>query len=276
MPKKTNTKSEESVNVETVNVETTDKKVKKSRSLEKNVQEPITTTTNATETPVEDKKDRKIKSSKKSEKKEEPVIEVVQPVEEKKARKSKKASTDVVVQEVVQEVVVETSESTEPEGRRKRRQVTRDSVDSDFSSLEEQLVSIINDLNDKKAINVRLVKKLHKSLTTLHSDCLKVCKVKNATKRASNPESGFMKPVKISNELSNFTGWNPEQLRSRVEVTKYICDYIRQKELQNPSDRRQFQPDEKLSKLLGQDEKKGGTVTYPGLQQRLQTHFTKV
>jgi hypothetical protein len=72
-----------------------------------------------------------------------------------------------------------------------------------------------------------------------------------------------------------------EQMRSRVEVTKFICDYIKSNNLQNPQDRRQIVPDSKLCKLLdfkpvkdGKD-KDGKALTYYYLQQKIQPHFVQ-
>ena len=81
----------------------------------------------------------------------------------------------------------------------------------------------------------------------------------------------FMKPVKISREMQKFTGMRDDQLVSRVDVTKAICQYVKTNNLQNQSDRRQFTPDEKLGKLLGTSE----PLTYYNLQKHIQPHFIK-
>ena len=86
-----------------------------------------------------------------------------------------------------------------------------------------------------------------------------------------------MKPVNISNEMSSFTGWEKDELKSRVDVTKYICGYIRDNDLQNPDDRRQIVPDKKLTNLLKLN-KKGlaeEPLTYYSLQKKIQPHFIK-
>ena len=76
--------------------------------------------------------------------------------------------------------------------------------------------------------------------------------------------------------MAKFTGWNQEELRSRVEVTKHICKYIKDHELQNPEDRRQIQveKDAKLQKLLGYEPGKDSEpVTYYRLQSFMKSHF---
>jgi chromatin remodeling complex protein RSC6 len=94
--------------------------------------------------------------------------------------------------------------------------------------------------------------------------------------RKNNTNSGFLKPVKISKEMAKFTGWEANELRSRVDVTKMICDYIKKNNLQNPSDRRQIMADTKLSKLLNYDSKKDTEpLTYYRIQSFMKPHFVK-
>ena len=268
-----NTKSSKSENVEVTepvveNTETEVKKSKSEKSRKREKEEKTVTEAPSTPTPAP-----------------EPVTE--QPA--KKQRKSKAKSQETPEgrpegasegrpEGASEEKSVEKQEESVEEGdtKRKRRQVSRESLDADFTAVLETLNNLVTEVADKKPVSLRSLKRLQKSVSTLHQDSLKVCKLKQHNKRSENTESGFMKPVKISKDLCKFTGWNPEELRSRVEVTKYICDYIRQKNLQNPADRRQFTPDPQLSKLLGHDSSKDGNLTYPGLQQKLQTHFTRV
>jgi hypothetical protein len=70
---------------------------------------------------------------------------------------------------------------------------------------------------------------------------------------------------------------NPDDLKSRVDVTKFLCNYIRENNLQNPTDKRQIVPDAKLSKLIKYDSKKESEpLRYYSLQKFLKPHFMKV
>jgi chromatin remodeling complex protein RSC6 len=84
-----------------------------------------------------------------------------------------------------------------------------------------------------------------------------------------------MKPVKISKELAKFTGWAADQPKSRIEVTKFLCKYVKDNNLQNPSDKRQIVPDAKLAKLLGVAPE-DAPLTYPGMQKKIQPHFANL
>lgn len=131
--------------------------------------------------------------------------------------------------------------------------------------------------NSSKTTNVKFLRLVNKHIKSLQTQCVRVMKQKNTNVRQNN-NSGFQKPVKISTELSKFTGWSENELRSRVDVTKYICDYIATNNLQNPEDKRQILPDSKLQKLLGfNPEKTDKPLYYYGIQTYLknQNHFPK-
>tara|TARA_B100000945_G_C19854816_1_gene355636 strand:- start:268 stop:465 length:198 start_codon:yes stop_codon:yes gene_type:complete len=58
---------------------------------------------------------------------------------------------------------------------------------------------------------------------------------------------------------------------ARTEVTRYIIEYIKKKELQNKEDRRKITPDMKIKKLLDITEKE--ELTYFNLQKYMNKHF---
>jgi upstream activation factor subunit UAF30 len=197
----------------------------------------------------------------------------------KAVKTSKKASAVAAVAEVVEEVAEATPETV----IKKRRVVSRESVFADFDSLQQNVEAEIEKTRanaDKggKVLGVRYLRSLNKAIKQLKKDTIRAMKQKKKNpNRAKNTSSGFMKPVKISNEMSAFTGWEKDELKSRVDVTKYICGYIRDNDLQLPTDRRQIVPDKKLTNLLKLD-KKGlaeEPLTYYSLQKKIQPHFIK-
>jgi len=72
--------------------------------------------------------------------------------------------------------------------------------------------------------------------------------------QSKNQNSGLLKPVAISKEIAKFAGWNPDELHSRVDVTKSICDYIKINGLQKTSNKKNILPDDVLKTLLNWDE----------------------
>ena len=66
---------------------------------------------------------------------------------------------------------------------------------------------------------------------------------------AAKPKaSKFMQPMKESDDLAAVVGKGP---MPRTEVTKKIWVYIKSKKLQDPKNKRNINPDEKLSKVIG-------------------------
>lgn len=70
---------------------------------------------------------------------------------------------------------------------------------------------------------------------------------KAKAKRAPAPNNPFNKEMQLSNELQDVVG--VEKL-SRPQVVKQLWAYIKDRNLQNPSDKRQIICDEKLQKLF--------------------------
>jgi chromatin remodeling complex protein RSC6 len=130
---------------------------------------------------------------------------------------------------------------------------------------------------DTKNKGVKFLRTLNKRLKVLKNQSSRIIKDKRVyAKKGTNNNSGFLKPVKISTEMAKFTGWDKDELKSRVDVTKFLCDYIRNNNLQNPKDKRQILADGKLQKLLKYDPKKETEpLTYFKLQSSLKGHFIK-
>ena len=181
----------------------------------------------------------------------------------------------VVEPEVVDEVV---DESTEDLGD-KRKVITKESVIQSFEYLIKSIESEMDSLREGDAKNkgIKFLRTLNKRLKILKNQSSRIIKQKRtSTKKNTNNNSGFLKPVKISTEMAKFTGWDKDELKSRVDVTKYLCQYIRDNNLQNPKDKRQILTDSKLQKLLRFDPKKETEpLTYFRLQTQLKSHFLK-
>ena len=62
---------------------------------------------------------------------------------------------------------------------------------------------------------------------------------------------------------------------ARTEVTKYIIQYVKDNELQNPNNARLIKPNNELKSLLNINEK-DGNLTYFNIQRFMNQHFVKV
>lgn len=157
------------------------------------------------------------------------------------------------------------------------KNITPESVLDLFNDLIGNIDEEIKRIKESP-VKIKGCKFLHfikRRVITLRTQHRRILKQKRKT-QCANRNYGFQKPVPISKELADFTGWPKDELRSRVDVTKYICDYIYENNLQNPQDRRQIIPDDKLQKLLGfNPEKSKEPLKYYTIQTCLknQGHF---
>ena len=211
---------------------------------------------------------------------ESPVAVVQQPVQ---ATAPVHVPTPVPVQDSTQVSSVPVSDSTvttELDGKKPstRRVHTNETIEKEFNeivlTIEEEIKKIRE--SNSKFKGVKFLRTLNKRVKVLKKHALRVSKTKT-TNRSNNTNSGFLKPVQISKDLAKFTGWDQTQLRSRVDVTKYICNYIKEKGLQDPSDKRNIRVDEdqnlkKLLKFDSRGDKK--PLTYYRLQTYLKNHFS--
>lgn len=214
----------------------------------------------------------------------------------KKEKKPQKKKQEQVVENVIEDVVEETVEETVEEHTseedaiadessskkeiKKRTPPTKESIIAEFDQIISLVESEIDSIreNKNKTKGIKFLRTLNKKLKSLKTQTTRLKQRSSNPKKDSsvNTNSGFLKPVKISNEMAKFTGWDVNELKSRVDVTKYLCNYIRENNLQNPSDKRQIIADAKLAKLIKFDPKKESEpLTYYRLQTYLKNHFIK-
>lgn len=201
-----------------------------------------------------------------------------QSLEKKTSKKQKQVEQ---VSDVVEDVEVEVEVDTEQESKtRVRKVVDKESIMNSFDeliqSVENEIESLRENGNAKngRVNGVKFLRTANKKLKTLRSQSNRLMKTrKKTTDRSNGQNSGFLKEVPISKELYEFTGWQPDTLASRVQVTKFICNYIKENNLQNPSDRREINPDKKLAKLLDIKTNSKTPLKYYSIQTHLKPHF---
>jgi len=197
---------------------------------------------------------------------------------EKPVKKGVEPPPLTVVEEVKEEVkeAPETVSDVENvEVKTGKRKPTKESVLKNFDDLLQLLNDEIaaNRSSNTRVKGVKFLRSLNKKLMVLRAHTARVMKKKQSTNRV-NKNSGFLKPVQVSSEILKFTGWNDNELKSRVDVTKFICNYIKEKNLQDPADRRNILVDKPLGKLLGYNPAtETEKLTYYRLQTYLKKHF---
>ncbi len=96
---------------------------------------------------------------------------------------------------------------------------------------------------------------------------------KKKKRTGSRAPSGFVKPTLISDELAGFLEKPSGSEMARTEVTRDINKYIRTNGLQDKTNGRKINPDQKLCALL--KIKSGEELTYFNLQRYMSCHFSK-
>jgi chromatin remodeling complex protein RSC6 len=177
---------------------------------------------------------------------------------------------DIVPVEV--EIVVDTpadvSDKT-PE-KKKRRLVTKDGLVANIEEFQKELLTILDEKKHRKQI---------KAFKQLVADVYRLLKIRSGNKKQKDStNSGFMRPVRASVELEKFLvsmGETLDKPLTRAHLTTLICKYIKEKNLQNPEDRRIIFPDEPLRELF-QLKENDEPLTYYNIQKRMQPHVSRI
>jgi chromatin remodeling complex protein RSC6 len=118
-----------------------------------------------------------------------------------------------------------------------------------------------------------------KDVIRIQSDMRRILKVRNPDKKVKdNTNSGFMKPIRVSEELRRFLeadGGMTETI-TRAYLTTRLCNYIKKNNLQNPDDKRIIFPDENLVRLFSIQENEQEPLTYYNIQKRIQRHIFRL
>lgn len=141
----------------------------------------------------------------------------------------------------------------------------------------QELSDVTNGItkNKETASLLKSLKLFGTRMRTVKKNLTTICKKKKKSRGSGgNANSGFLRPVGISDEMRKFAGWPKGEVHSRVDVTKNICEYIASNGLQNPEDKRQIIPDTKLKKLLGIKGVIKDPIYYYNIQTYIKRHFS--
>ena len=143
------------------------------------------------------------------------------------------------------------------------------SIQANVDALRSRIVSSKSEfksLNDasKHLDNIRkfiVAKKIKESKSSVNGD-----------DRKKNMNSGFLKKKQLTQETIDFFALDNEP-RSRVDMTRLICSYVRDKQLQDPNNRKQIILDEPLKTLLRYEG--SPAIPYFDIQKHFNIFFVK-
>jgi len=174
----------------------------------------------------------------------------------------------------VEPIPVEPVGEEEKTSKRTRRVVNKDTLRHDWEFL---FTEYADELQVKKRTGQKL--SLDKFIHKLQNDTYKLLKIRpegdEKKPRSENAQSGFMKPVNITPELASFINVDVEVPITRVLITKKICEYIKEKDLQNPKDRREIVPDPSMKRIFKLEDNSPEPLTYYSMQKKIQCHILK-
>jgi len=147
-----------------------------------------------------------------------------------------------------------------------------------FAKFDKSIKMLTEQLLQQKAQTdamLKYLKYIEKTATRLFEKEKKKFEKNAAKSTEPKRKKGFTQPVKISEVLSKFMNMPTETLVSRTDVTKYVMQYIKEKGLENPDNRRQIWPDDALWELLGESARNEAYITHFNLQKYMSVHFLK-
>jgi chromatin remodeling complex protein RSC6 len=189
----------------------------------------------------------------------EPKVEVTPPsTTEVSVKKSRAKAAPVVVAKVDETSVPSTS--------------SEEVVSEDKTADVENVVQLLADKIGSLALLIKDIQSSLKPVLKEHDKLRKIVeRIQKKRDNARKSPSGFAKPNKISDELCDFINVPHGTEKSRTDITRYINAYVKEHNLNKPTNRRIILPDDKLKNILkiNNDEE----VTFFILQRLISHHF---
>ena len=203
-----------------------------------------------------------------------PAIEVAP---SKKSSSKKSAKTEVAPVVVAPVVEVALSAPVAESKVDETKSLSSDAILTAFDAKIQQVSSILNSLkNDSKALRKEILsnKKAFEKLEKKSAKKKRAAPVDGEEAKPRN--SGFMRPVKISDELASFLGKATGTVMGRQDANDEIRQYVSLHNLKETEKGkgRNINPDSKLSSLLKLPA--GEQLTYFNLQKYMKPHFIRI
>jgi chromatin remodeling complex protein RSC6 len=147
------------------------------------------------------------------------------------------------------------------------------SIPHNLEKMVTSLAELNTQMSEMRDTFSLLEKKTKKLNHVIEMVIKKEQKTTSKSKRDRKP-CGFAVSAKVTPEMCEFMGREDGTLISRIEITKYLNLYIKEKGLENRENKQIIIPDEKLWKILG-EEAREEKITHFTIQKYLNKHFVK-
>ena len=145
-------------------------------------------------------------------------------------------------------------------------------VSDDKTAEHENVVQLLADKIVSLALLIKDIQSSIKPVLKEHDKLRKIVeRIQKKRDNARKSPSGFAKPNKISDELCDFIGVPHGTEKSRTDITRYINAYVKEHNLNKPTNRRIILPDDKLKNILKINNEE--EVTFFILQRLISHHF---
>ena len=143
-----------------------------------------------------------------------------------------------------------------------------DSFQVKFDALTSDLAQIATIIKNLQASTKFMLKEYNKAQKSGNKRGRK-----NGASGVKRTPSGFAKPTLLSDALCDFLGIPHGSERARMDVTRLLNAYIKEHNLQDPTDKRKILPDAKINGIMNL--KPGDNLSYFNMQTFIKHHFIK-
>ena len=85
--------------------------------------------------------------------------------------------------------------------------------------------------------------------------------------------NGFGKSALVTREMATLAGWEIKEPKSRIDITKALCAYVKTNQLNDPVNKSRIVPDRALATVLQYNRDNDGDLTFTSLQRILKRVF---
>ena len=149
-----------------------------------------------------------------------------------------------------------------------------DDINDNLPSNVHKLIKKFDSIREKISLQKKNIDEINQELKIFEKSLNKLLQklMKNDKPKSPRKKCGFALPSNVTTTLCEFMNVEKGTQIARTDVTKYLMNYIKEKNLENATNKRYIDPDENLWKLLG-DEAKKNTITHFNIQKYINKHF---